>query len=191
VRDYTGQKIGLLNIIKRIGSKMYHPPNGGRCATYAVWEAICDCGNHCEVDSNRLNNRRAKSCGCLRKKWTCQKGRIRQGYENGQAAKNKVLDYYKRAAFLRSIEWQITDEQFLSLCLQNCHYCNQPPSKVKKTASGVFVYNGVDRKDNSRGYTLENVVSCCEICNLAKRDLSYDVFVSWLKNAGRYQLGEK
>ena len=32
----------------------------------------------------------------------------------------------------------------------------------------------LDRKDNTRGYTRENVVPCCEICNLVKGDrLSY------------------
>lgn len=36
--------------------------------------------------------------------------------------------------------------------------------------------NGIDRVDNSLGYILSNVVSCCKICNYMKKDLSEQEF---------------
>ena len=34
---------------------------------------------------------------------------------------------------------------------------------------------------NNDGYNLENCVSCCEDCNKAKRNLSYDQFLDLIK----------
>ena len=42
-----------------------------------------------------------------------------------------------------------------------------------------FKRNGIDRIDNALGYIESNVVACCPICNLAKRNLPVDTFVSW------------
>lgn len=35
-------------------------------------------------------------------------------------------------------------------------------------------------KDNSKGYTLENVVTCCKFCNYAKHTSTYEDFIKWL-----------
>lgn len=40
-----------------------------------------------------------------------------------------------------------------------------------------YWYNGVDRVDNTKGYTLENCVTCCAEANYAKRALSYADFI--------------
>jgi hypothetical protein len=39
----------------------------------------------------------------------------------------------------------------------------------------------MDRVDNSLGYVIDNVVSCCEMCNLAKKDFSREEFESWVR----------
>lgn len=31
-----------------------------------------------------------------------------------------------------------------------------------------LTYNGIDRLDNSKGYTIDNSVACCSKCNIAK-----------------------
>lgn len=36
--------------------------------------------------------------------------------------------------------------------------------------------NGIDRKDSSKGYTIDNCVPCCTECNTMKSDLPLDVF---------------
>jgi hypothetical protein len=43
-----------------------------------------------------------------------------------------------------------------------------------------------DRVDSTRGYEVDNVVSCCRTCNIAKHDMPYGAFVAWaMRVAGR------
>ena len=42
------------------------------------------------------------------------------------------------------------------------------------------MHSGVDRKNNSLGYLPSNVVACCTVCNHAKRDMTYEEFLSWI-----------
>lgn len=59
----------------------------------------------------------------------------------------------------RNLEWDITQEEHASLLQSPCYYCNGPLNK-----SG----HGLDRKNNSIGYRIDNVVPCCNICNSSK-----------------------
>ncbi len=89
---------------------------------------------------------------------------------------------YKCAAKKRGIDWSLTKERVLELFSGNCHYCGSPPSNVhKRTRTGKeFIYSGLDRVDSSKGYTLDNVVSCCKRCNSAKNDMTVEEFRAWL-----------
>lgn len=64
---------------------------------------------------------------------------------------------------------EISYEHFLLLTSCRCKYCGLY-SKDK-----TFV--GLDRKDNSQGYTLTNTVPCCAECNYMKRNLNSEEFV--------------
>lgn len=57
-KDETGNKYGLLTVLKRTGTK-----NGK-----AVWLCQCECGNQCEVVGSDLRNGQQSSCGCLHSK---------------------------------------------------------------------------------------------------------------------------
>ena len=46
--------------------------------------------------------------------------------------------------------------------------------------NGSYTYNGIDRLDNSLGYTLDNVVASCWDCNRAKQDLTVGDFLIWV-----------
>lgn len=58
----------------------------------------------------------------------------------------------------------------------DCHYCGLPASESNGTEE--YRYNGIDRKDSSRGYIKGNVVSCCRTCNTVKMDKSYEEFIA-------------
>lgn len=58
LKDLTGQKFGLLTVIKRGANKGPH----------VAWECRCDCGNTKVIDVNSLRSGCTKSCGCLNKK---------------------------------------------------------------------------------------------------------------------------
>lgn len=73
-------------------------------------------------------------------------------------------------------------EEFSKITNSNCYYCNVEPSNFTKfaTFNGQYRYNGVDRMDNNLGYFPVNCVPCCKQCNIAKRDLSFEDFKSWI-----------
>lgn len=85
---------------------------------------------------------------------------------------------YQRGAKIRGLAWELTKERFDELTLSNCVYCNAPP----------VPRNGLDRKNNSIGYTDTNSVPCCKICNFAKRTMPYADFLQWLDRAALHRL---
>ena len=46
--------------------------------------------------------------------------------------------------------------------------------------NGDFIYNGLDRIDNSKNHSKENCVACCKYCNYAKRERSFSEFKEWI-----------
>ena len=80
-----------------------------------------------------------------------------------------------------NIEFAIDFNEFLNIKKDNkCHYCGDglPP----------FGW-GIDRKDSSKGYTTENCVPCCKVCNIMKNTLSYKDFFKKIKDIINYRKG--
>lgn len=69
----------------------------------------------------------------------------------------------KRSAKVRGLSWELTKEQHADLIAGNfCYYdCGNP---LPNTGSAL------DRLDNTKGYTLDNVVPCCTSCNNSRKD---------------------
>jgi len=66
----------------------------------------------------------------------------------------------------RNLDFDISFELFSRLIESDCTYCG----------SG-FGYIGVDRIDNAKGYLVDNVCSCCTMCNMMKKTLSKQQFI--------------
>lgn len=74
-------------------------------------------------------------------------------------------------------------ETVFNLIIQDCHYCGTSPKNMRADYKGLTVKrNGIDRKNNNRGYLKSNLLPCCKICNRAKREMSYEDFIKWIKN---------
>lgn len=54
--DLNGEKFSKLTCIEYLGR--------------SKWKCLCDCGNYCVVHTSALRSGKAKSCGCLRKKYS-------------------------------------------------------------------------------------------------------------------------
>lgn len=107
----------------------------------------------------------------------------------GQAARTSVLNSYQSAALRKGRTWELADEEFDKITSMNCSYCGIPPNTVNRSGlyNGEFVYNGIDRVNNDLGYTLDNVVTCCHICNRAKNNMTLDEFMEWISRLTTHQ----
>ena len=159
-----------LNGVNRFGKKL--------------WKCLCDCGNYTVVPTGSLTSRQTKSCGCLNNELLSTMGERSKGFNSlpfGEAAQRLVIGTYKRSAKNREIKFDLSNDEMMNLFSGNCHYCNKPPSNIKELNSGYFIYNGIDRKNSSKGYTTENCVSCCMECNYSKMDRTDKEFLNWIK----------
>lgn len=75
------------------------------------------------------------------------------------------FNHFRNNAINRGINFDLTKDQVYELCNKDCVYCG------KKRCLGI------DRVDNSKGYTIDNVVPCCGCCNKMKMDLEINFFI--------------
>jgi hypothetical protein len=105
---------------------------------------------------------------------------------------NTIYSGYRTNANSRNISFELTKEIFISIVSKNCFYCGQEPiesqfSKSRNRTKIKFLHNGVDRVNSKLGYTMENCVSCCSMCNLMKNKFSIEDFLSKIKQIYNYK----
>ncbi|MFT8319345.1 MAG: hypothetical protein ABF649_00750 [Bacillus sp. (in: firmicutes)] len=110
-----------------------------------------------------------------------RKPRSDKSKDNSPAIR-KVYYKYGLQAERRGYNFDIPYEFFTYLTSQKCHYCGNKPLSKEITRSGhVYVFNGLDRIDNNKHYTLDNVIPCCKICNQMKSNLEHHVFIEQVR----------
>jgi hypothetical protein len=173
-RDLTRQRFGRLIVLEKATS------------TYRVrWTCQCDCGTKITVAANNLTSGGTKSCGCLNKEATRMKGKN----TTPDSGAKMLYHNYKQGARHRKLCFDLTFLQFKEITSGNCHYCGSCPSAIMTSKKGYspYTYNGIDRKDNSIGYTVKNSLPACWNCNYSKRDLSYSEFSQWLDRMTKFR----
>jgi hypothetical protein len=91
---------------------------------------------------------------------------------------NEVYNRYIARAGNKKLPFSLSKEKFAELTQSACHYCGEEPHGVNRKNSPLkVIYNGIDRINNSLGYTEENCVPCCEECNKMKNTLSKEEFL--------------
>lgn len=142
------------------------------------WVCRCSCGGSVITHSGSLRSGNTRSCGCLAKEVSARKRKP----DNGGEVTAVILGY-KRHAERRGFVWNLSRDQVRGMLATPCHYCGTEPKnkKVTKNSDKPFLYNGIDRVDNSLGYETSNVVPCCAVCNRAKGALTTQEFHAWIK----------
>lgn len=79
---------------------------------------------------------------------------------------------YKNGAGRRNLHFELTLDEFNTLCTSQCYICGKPASDTH--------YNGIDRTCNDIGYVSSNTKACCNTCNFKKREHTLDTFLSHL-----------
>jgi len=93
------------------------------------------------------------------------KGKSRNKYDSSLSLKHKRYLYRANS---KGLAFELTSEEFESLCKGRCVYC-------------MNAATGVDRRDNKKGYTLRNSQSCCFTCNSMKASMSEDSFIDHIR----------
>lgn len=160
-----GKVYGRLTVIKR-------EPNHGK---RIMWLCQCSCGKQIIADGAHLTTGHTQSCGCL----VLDTIRL----PKGEGAFNSLYGRYKAVAHRANRKFELTQKEFREIVSQPCHYCGrEPETKCGSPDSfGQYIYNGIDRVDNQKGYSKDNVVPCCIQCNRAKHVLSYHEFIDMCK----------
>lgn len=100
---------------------------------------------------------------------------------NEDSSKKQLYRIYKSSAKNRSYSFDINYEDFINIVQQNCFYCGERPKQICKSRTKRFMYNGIDRVNNNKGYFINNVVPCCKKCNRAKWQRKKKDFMLWVK----------
>lgn len=167
--DLTGRTFGKLLVLE-------YSHKTERNENY--WKCRCECGNEYEVMGSNLRYNKVKQCNKCSSKF--------KKLEVGVACFNAIYRNVKQSAESRNLSFDLSKDQVMELIYQPCHYCGEKASnymnhtnKIGKS-NGAIHYNGLDRVDNTRGYTIDNVVPCCKYCNNAKWKLTVDEFRDWI-----------
>jgi hypothetical protein len=177
VVDLVGKKFNKLEVLS-----FYRVENKTK-----RWICKCICGNEKTVRTGDLISGNVKSCGCLDKEHKDEFAKQSIGkpsasrLPNGKAGLNKAFDRYVQNAKKRGIEFLLTIDEAESLFTGICYYCKKLPSMVDRSNKdkvegySIFIHNGIDRVDNSRGYSTDNCVSCCKKCNNLKQGVTVNI----------------
>jgi len=165
-----GKKIEKLTIVSQA-------PNRKKIIMY---NCDCECGNKIIVSGSNLRQKLTKSCGCYFTECISNRNKNKRSLDPW----HRDMYIYKQNASKRGLCFLISREEFISLVTSLCHYCGAPPDSQCGSAElkekGVL-RNGIDKKDYSIGYILENCVSCCWMCNMNKSTQTYDQFIEITK----------
>lgn len=170
--NLVGRKLDRLTVIEK-------PTERDSRGTYK-YKCLCECGKIVFLTTNCLSNRyHTKSCGCLK----AENVRKATRREWGVSAFESLYHHYQRNAGMRKLEFSLSLDEFKDITHRNCYYCCIEPRQVFKSRTnyGGYVYNGIDRIDNTRGYTIDNCVPCCGTCNVAKGKLSIENFLNLIE----------
>ena len=177
-KDITGRRYGSLVIIQKTEERLRHS---------VVYIAQCDCGQEIKVTKHHVD-RMTTHCGCkgvgkAKRPMPGSLGISDKRSLRGTARTTpgrSLFSQYQQSAKKRGINFDISRIDFLDITQCDCYYCGASPSNEKIVGDINFMYNGLDRVDSSKGYSVSNCVPCCKICNIAKNTLSIEEFKEWV-----------
>ena len=151
------------------------------------YTCICDCGKQKSIRINHLQQGITKTCGACgyNKEMTRLKNKGNEYHKlpSGEGAFNYLFKRYQIDAIKRKIYFNLTKEEFKHLTKGSCFYCGKNPTSVckPKYGNGTYVYNGIDRIDNTKEYSMQNCESCCQNCNSKKNSITIDMVIKIYK----------
>lgn len=169
-----GKQFGEWTVLEYVGTDTKH------YRKYSLWKCKCSCGKIQTIKGQFLTRGDTKSCrNCATSKYAGT-----HPLPFGEAAFNSLYYNYKSRAKRFDMPFNLTKMFFRKLTKQNCYYCGNEPNQIiqQPNQNGYYQYSGIDRLDNTKGYTVDNCVSCCKICNYMKKAYSVNDFYAHIKS---------
>lgn len=166
-KDRTGERYGKITLTSynRRARKMEH-----------LWNGVCDCGYQGVWNTKKLGKLKDDVSGKCRHKSVAE-----------TAPQVIIFNRYQKSAIDRKLSFDLTQEELSLLIGENCHYCGSECVSRLTSSEEDFYYNGIDRKNSKKGYTLSNSVTCCKFCNYAKGTKSYSDFKKWIQRVVKFR----
>jgi len=164
--------------------------------------SLCKC-NLCNTEhvipNSRLRSGNSTKCRPCSVKSISEVVRAKSGYDGQMSSWRARFCSLKHGAIDRGYEFKITLEDFKNIASKPCSYCDSLnvfsiylqkdglPRTWSSTNTNIknitienskIMISGIDRADNALGYTLENSVPCCSLCNYLKREMSISELIS-------------
>ena len=76
----------------------------------------------------------------------------------------------KGSGIKRNYSVKISFDKFCKIVLNPCVYCGENKKRI-----------GIDRIDNTKGYTIENSAPCCTTCNMMKKVMTVEEFIAHIR----------
>lgn len=121
------------------------------------------CGN--DLSSTRQSAMYCLDCVILNNKERQKRYKSKKVYTDDEIIKG-IYSKYKSSAKKRNHSFDLPINVFKDYYKSECHYCGDTLRSV-----------GFDRVDNTKGYSLDNIVPCCTVCNIMKHKVSKDSFI--------------
>lgn len=140
---------------------------------------------HCEADFEAYKTQqgndsvRCKKCNEAQAREDAKRPLRKRNYKKeNYKYMNTYFKEYIKSASKKGREMSINFETFTHLITSPCYYCGyQKDNEV----------NGIDRRDNAKGYEDGNCVPCCTPCNMMKAYYHPDFFLEKCKIIAKMQ----
>ncbi len=150
-KDLTGKRFGKITALFIVGKKY----------SSMLWRCRCDCGKEYNITAGELKRRKScKSCAS-------------KAYFKPDTVIKSANWLYSRRAKKKKLCFELTIPDMRKLMKSDCIYCGDAPQdRAYSNTQRSSKVNGIDRVDNSKGYTLANCVPCCKSCNFMKNTMT-------------------
>lgn len=141
--DLSGRKFSKLTVIKKVGTKNRK----------SIWKCKCECGNVKEVISSNLITGNTKSCGCLK---YSKKG-LTQKDEKHRKLWLIHRDMIRRCIDKNSSRYKYYGGRGIKVCDRWLEDYLNFYDDIVSTIGLPNKEDSIDRIDNNKGYSIENV----------------------------------
>jgi len=164
IKDITGKKYGKLTAIKIDLSK-----KNNKGWSIPQWICQCDCGNtHVAYYSHLRDNTTTRCLNCVNKE-----------KENKEEFSNLLWRQIKKSAKKRNIEIKINKNEIYQIFLKQekkCALSGMSIIMINNVKNATQTTASLDRIDNSRHYTLDNIQWIHKDINKMKLNFNQDYF---------------